>query len=200
MNAAKLAPTIATTAEVTLPTTLRRIVLMGFMGAGKTTVGRLLAESLGWEFLDLDAHIEQRTGATVPELFARDGEPKFRRLESTALANALSRNYQVLALGGGTPEQLTNRLMLEQTPGTIVIFLDAPFETLFDRCVLQTIESPSHIRPVLASPAEAQSRFTQRQPHFRRLAHHILATGELTPAEANESILQILTSTETYRR
>ena len=66
MNAAKLAPTIATTAEVTLPTTLRRIVLMGFMGAGKTTVGRLLAESLGWEFLDLDAHIEQRAGATVP--------------------------------------------------------------------------------------------------------------------------------------
>ena len=76
----------AKTSDLTLPTTLRRIVLTGFMGAGKTTVGRLLAESLGWEFLDLDAHIEQRTGATVPELFARDGEPAFRRLESTALA------------------------------------------------------------------------------------------------------------------
>jgi shikimate kinase len=193
-------PTPAATSEVRLPATLRRIVLMGFMGAGKTTVGRLLAEALGWEFLDLDAHIEQRSHATVPELFALHGEPHFRRLESTALANALSHNYAVLALGGGTPEQLTNRLMLEQTPGTIVIFLDAPFETLFDRCVLQSIESPSHIRPVLASPAEAQARFTQRQPHFRRLARHILATGELTPAETNHAILQILTNIETYKR
>ena len=200
MNAAKLAPTIATTAEVTLPTTLRHIVLMGFMGAGKTTVGRMLADSLGWEFLDLDAHIEQRAGATVPELFARDGEPKFRRLESTALANALSHSDVVLALGGGTAEQLTNRLMLEQTPGTIVIFLDAPFETLFDRCMLQSFASPEHIRPVLASPAEAQARFTQRQPHFRRLARHILSTGDLTPAETSQAILQILSNSATYAR
>jgi len=190
----------AKTAEITLPTTLRRIVLMGFMGAGKTTVGRLLAESLGWDFLDLDSHIEQRAGATVPELFARDGEPKFRRLESTALVNALSRNNTVLALGGGTPEQLTNRLLLEQTPGTIVLFLDAPFETLFDRCMLQSFASPEHIRPVLASPEEARLRYNQRQPHFRRLARHILATGELTPAETNLAILQILLANATKQR
>ena len=192
MNAAKAA--ISPSPEITLPSTVRRIVLTGFMGAGKTTVGRVLAEALGWEFLDLDAHIEQRTGATVPELFERHGEPHFRRLESSALANALSRHSTVIALGGGTPEQLTNRLLLEQTPGTVVIFLDAPFETLFDRCVLQSIESPSHIRPVLASPAEAQARFTQRQPHFRRLARHILAVGDLTPAETKQAILQILTN------
>jgi len=202
MNATRsaLAPTAQIEHQPTLPPTLRRIVLMGFMGAGKTTVGRLLAASLGWEFLDLDAHIEQRAGATVPELFARDGEPKFRRLESSALANALSHNHAVLALGGGTPEQLTNRLLLEQTPGTVVIFLDAPFETLFDRCMLQSFASPEHIRPVLASPEEAQTRFLQRQPHFRRLARHILATGDLTPAETNQSILQLLTTAGTYQR
>ena len=85
---------------------------MGFMGAGKTTVGRLLAEALGWDFLDLDEHIEARASATVPQLFERHGEPGFRRLESSALANALSRQSTVLALGGGAPEQLTNRLML----------------------------------------------------------------------------------------
>ncbi len=186
----------AKTSEIVLPATLRRIVLTGFMGAGKTTVGRLLAESLGWEFLDLDAHIEQRTGSTVPELFARDGEPKFRRLESTALANALSHNNAVLALGGGTPEQLTNRLMLEQTPNTIVIFLDAPFETLFDRCMLQSFASPEHIRPVLASPEEARARYTQRQSHFRRIARHILATGELSPAETNQAILQAISENQ----
>ena len=185
----------ATNSELQLPTTLRRIVLMGFMGAGKTTVGRLLAESLGWEFLDLDAHIESRTGCRVSELFALHGEPHFRRLESTALANALSHNHAIIALGGGTPEQLTNRLMLEQTPGTVVIFLDAPFETLFDRCMLQSIESPTHIRPVLASPDDARLRFVQRQPHFRRLARHILAVGELSPADTRRAILQILTNT-----
>jgi shikimate kinase len=190
----------AKTSDLTLPATLRRIVLTGFMGAGKTTVGRLLAESLGWEFLDLDAHIEQRTGATVPELFARDGEPAFRRLESTALANALSRHHTVIALGGGTPEQLTNRLLLEQTPGSIVLFLDAPFETLFDRCMLQSFASPEHIRPVLASPDEARLRYTQRQPYFRRLARHILATGDLTPAETNQAILQTLSPAGTNQR
>jgi shikimate kinase len=160
----------------------------------------LLAEDLGWEFLDLDAHIESRSRATVSELFALHGEPHFRRLESTALANALAHNHAIVALGGGTPEQLTNRLMLEQTPGTVVIFLDAPFETLFDRCVLQSIESPSHIRPVLASPDEARSRFHQRQPHFRRLARHTLPVGDLTPNETRQGILQILTNAETNQR
>src|ERR1700716_2717173 len=78
---------------------LRRLVLTGFMGAGKSTIGRLLA--------------------------------------SSALASALGHNHTVLALGGGTPEELTNRLLLEQTPATFTIFLDAPFPTLFDRCMPQ---------------------------------------------------------------
>src|SRR5215469_11127361 len=110
-----------------VPAHVRRIVLTGFMGAGKSTIGRLLASRLGWEFLDLDTHLENRTGATIPELFARHGETHFRRLESTALASALGRSNTVLALGGGTPEEITNRLLIEQTPDTLAIFLDAPF-------------------------------------------------------------------------
>lgn len=183
--------------EITLPTTLRRIVLMGFMGAGKTTVGRILAESLGWEFLDLDTHVETRTGATVPRLFEIHGEPKFRLFESSALANALGRSNTVLALGGGTPEQLTNRLLLEQTPGTVVIFLDGPFEVLFDRCMLQSFGSPDSLRPVLASPAEAQARFAQRQPYFRRLAHHVVSTLDKTPTENAHAILQLVSNPKT---
>src|SRR5215472_12341637 len=81
------------------PSHLRRLVLTGFMGAGKSTIGHLLASRLGWEFLDLDTHLENRTGATIPELFARHGEAHFRRLESTALASALGRSNTVLALG-----------------------------------------------------------------------------------------------------
>jgi shikimate kinase len=123
MTATQLA--CSSTARIEVPATVRRIVLTGFMGAGKTTVGRLLADALGWDFLDLDAHLEARAGATVPELFAQKGERHFRRVESSALANALSRQHTVLALGGGAPEELTNRLLLEQTPGTLVISLHA---------------------------------------------------------------------------
>ncbi len=178
---------------ITLPATLQRIVLTGFMGAGKTSVGRILAELLGWNFLDLDHHLEVRAGASIAALFETHGEPHFRRLESSALANALARPQTVLALGGGTPEQLTNRLLLEQTPGTLVVFLDAPFETLFDRCMLQSFASPDHIRPVLASPIEAQARFQTRQPLYKRLARLTVPSGTLTPAEAAESIVHSLT-------
>ena len=170
-----------------LPASLRRIVLTGFMGAGKSTVGRLLASRLGWEFLDLDAHIESRTGSTISDLFARHGEPHFRRLESTALASALSRSNTVLALGGGAPEEITNRLLIEQTPGTLAVFLDAPFPMLFDRCMLQEIA-----RPVLADPELAELRFARRRPFYSRLAQITVETSQLSPAETVDSILSAL--------
>jgi shikimate kinase len=164
---------------------LRRLVLTGFMGAGKSTIGRLLASRLNWNFLDLDAHLEARTGATIPQLFERHGEAHFRRLESSALASALGQNNTVLALGGGTPEELTNRLLLEQTPATFTIFLDAPFPTLFDRCMLQDIA-----RPVLADPTAAQLRFQKRHPLYRRLANLTLDTADQTPEQTVEAILK----------
>jgi shikimate kinase len=167
------------------PPHLRRLVLTGFMGAGKSTIGRLLAARIGWNFLDLDAHLEARTGATIPQLFERHGEAHFRRLESSALASALGQNHTVLALGGGTPEELTNRLLLEQTPATFTIFLDAPFPTLFDRCMLQDIA-----RPVLRDPAAAQQRFQKRHPLYRRLANLTIDTADQTPEQTVETILK----------
>ena len=142
---------------------LKRLVLTGFMGAGKSTVGRLLAERLGWEFLDLDVLVESRSGLTVSEIFSTRGEAHFRRLETQELAAALGRGNIVLALGGGAPESLTNRLLLEQTPATETVFLDASFATLFDRCMLQALNAPPvtpaiaaqpiQLRPLLADPS-----------------------------------------------
>lgn len=171
-------------AESAIPPHLRRLVLTGFMGAGKSTIGRLLASRLGWTFLDLDAHLEQRTGATIPQLFERHGEARFRRLESTALVSALGHTNTVLALGGGTPEGLTNRLLLEQTPATFTIFLDAPFPILFDRCILQGID-----RPVLADPDAAQLRFATRHPLYLRVAHLTLDTAALTSEETVDALI-----------
>ena len=185
-------PVPASTASA--PAHLRRLVLTGFMGAGKTTVGRLLADRLGWEFLDLDTYIESRTGVAVPSIFAQHGERHFRKLESQALASVLGLHNVVLALGGGTPEILTNRLLLEQTPATATVFLDAPFSVLFDRCVLQALDPGATGRPNLADPAAAEARFVERQPLYRRLAHHTIDTASLSTEQTVTALLARLNS------
>jgi shikimate kinase len=187
-------PVTETPTSVTPPPGLRRLLLTGFMGAGKSTIGRLLAARLNWDFLDLDASIEARTGLPIPSIFDLHGEARFRQLESEALASALGRNDIVLALGGGAPEVLTNRLLIEQTPATSTIFLDAPFATLYDRCILQ-----SQLRPVLADPVAAEARFQARHPLYRRLAQHTIVTASLTTEETVDAILGRLNSTPELR-
>lgn len=187
MSPAQTTTTINPLERATVPLRLKRLVLTGFMGAGKSTVGRLLAARTGFTFLDLDTHLERRAGATIPQLFERHGEARFRRLESIALASALAASNTILALGGGTPEELTNRLLLEQTPGTFTIFLDAPFPTLFDRCMLQDIA-----RPVLQDPAAAELRFARRRPLYARLAQLTIDTTDLAPEETVDAILAAL--------
>ena len=190
---------IAAAAEVLpdLPATLTRIVLTGFMGAGKSTVGRALADRLGWAFLDLDDLIEDLAGLSIPEIFATLGEPQLRRLESRALARGLARLHTVLALGGGAPETLGNRLLIEQTPGTLAIFLDAPFPALFDRCMLQSLHPSAAVRPNLADPAAAEARFRLRHPMYRRLAQHTLETSTLTAEGTVSALLNLLTGNVT---
>jgi shikimate kinase len=169
---------------------IERLVLTGFMGSGKTVIGRQLAAALGWEFQDLDTEIERRCGLSVPEIFARFGEPHFRRQESAALAALLGRTRVVIALGGGAPEDLGNRLLLEQTPSTEVIFLAAPFATLVARCEAQPNATA---RPVLADREKAAQRFETRQRIYHRIANHKLETSTMTPDETLEALLTHLT-------
>lgn len=224
MNAAVTEPASQPIDPMALLPCHRRLVLTGFMGAGKTTVGRLLAARLGWDFLDLDALIEARAGTTVPAIFSAHGEAHFRRLESQALASALGRNHIVLGLGGGAPEVLTNRLLLEQTPGTATVFLDAPFSVLFDRCMIQALnpeiphssgpasevtdtavsfsnKTPSALlgqaRPIFADPAAAEARFRTRQPIYRRLARHTIETADLSSDQTVAAILAQLIQAQT---
>ena len=197
-------PTAESAAEphtiATQPAHLRRLVLTGFMGAGKTTVGRLLAGHLGWEFLDLDDYIESRTGLAIPSIFAAHGEPHFRKLESEALASALGRANIVLSLGGGAPETLTNRLLLEQTPATATVFLDAPFATLYDRCMLQALNPGATARPNLADPAAAERRFAVRHPIYTRLASHTVDTASLSTEQTVATLLARLHLPKPRRR
>jgi shikimate kinase len=174
------------------PVSVDRVVLTGFMGSGKTTVGRLLAERLGWTFHDLDDEIERRTGKTVPEIFAQSGEGAFRRQESAALASVLGQHHIVLALGGGAPETFTNQLLLEQTPHTAVVYLKAPLETLVARCERQAEDSGATERPLLG---EAKDRFARRHPIYERLARHRVTTTEMEAAEVVSAILESLQNT-----
>jgi len=119
----------------------RCVLLCGLMGSGKSRVGRALASRLGWDFIDTDERIERAAGMKISEIFARDGEPAFRRLESEAL-QALPTERCVVALGGGAVVSAENRRVLREK-GTLV-WLDAPPETLVARM------GESQKRPLLA--------------------------------------------------
>jgi shikimate kinase len=116
------------------------IVLIGFMGAGKSTIGRLLAERLGQPFLDSDLVIEQRAGLAVREIFERDGEPAFRELEHQVVADLLAGPQTVLALGGGAPQDERTRRLL----GTAqVVYLRVSYQEALQRV------SNDRFRPLL---------------------------------------------------
>ena len=171
------------------PDVLDRIVLTGFMGSGKTTAGALLADRLGWNFIDLDREIEARHQRTVPQLFAEHGEAHFRHLESATLASLLGQRRVVVALGGGAPEELGNRLLLEQTPHTAVVYLAAPFNTLIARCDLQATDPAATARPNHADLNLAERRFRLRRPHYERIAAHTVHTDDLNVDQTVDSIL-----------
>lgn len=111
------------------------IFLAGFMGSGKSTIGRLLAEALDWKFVDIDAEIERQAGCSIPEIFASQGEERFRDFEHAALRIQVELGQfgtpRVVALGGGTYTFERNRALLRQVGPTL--WLDAPAETLWER-------------------------------------------------------------------
>ncbi len=174
------------------PSGVSRIVLTGFMGSGKTSAGVLLAERLGWRFLDLDREIEARHNRTVPRIFSESGEAHFRHLESATLASLLGQHDVVIALGGGAPEELGNRLLLEQTPHTAVVYLSASFDVLVARCAQQAADPTATERPNLADLTLAERRFHLRRPHYERIAAHTIDTAPLTPAQTADAVLDAL--------
>jgi shikimate kinase len=162
---------------------LRRIVLTGFMGSGKSTVGPLLAARLGWSFLDVDEAIEAEAGATIAELFARHGEASFREREQAAIARLCAGEALVLALGGGAIEHAGTRALLLTAPGTLLIHLEVELATTLARCC-----GTEHTRPILADQANLASRYARRLPLYRT-AHVSIPVDALTPAEAVDAIL-----------
>jgi shikimate kinase len=163
-------------------------VLTGFMGAGKSTIGPLLAQRLGWNFLDIDTSIESSIGMTVAEIFAQQGEAAFRALEAEAIRNHSTRQNLVLALGGGAIETETTRELLATLDHACVLFLDAPLDTLIARCLAQPAAAE---RPVLADREGLLRRFNARLPYYRA-AHLTVTTAGLSPQAVVTCILEAL--------
>ena len=162
----------------------RRIVLTGFMGSGKTTVGPLVAERLGWSFVDVDDVIAAEARTTIPEIFLSEGEAEFRRRERAAIASLARGEELVLALGGGAVEDEATRELLLSAAETLMVHLDVELETALERC-----KGTEHLRPVLADDANLASRYERRLPLYR-MAHVSLKVDALTPEQVADAIVR----------
>ncbi len=162
---------------------IKRIVLTGFMGSGKSTVGPLVAARLGWRFVDADNVIEAEAGCTIAEMFVRHGEAAFRDLEHATIARLAANGNLVLALGGGAIERAETRALLLTGEGTLLVHLEVALETTLARC-----GGTERKRPVLADRANLESRYARRLPLYRT-AHVSVAADALTPDEVAEAVL-----------
>lgn len=164
----------------------RNLVLIGLMGAGKTTVGRLLAERLDRPFCDTDAMVEAETGRRVADIFADDGERVFREHEAEAVRHVAALHGQVVAAGGGAVCTPGNATQLRMT-GELVL-LDA------DPSVLAERVGRGNLRPMVAGAEDVAERLAdlrrRRDADYADAAHHTVHTDGKTPEDIVEEILQ----------
>jgi shikimate kinase len=162
---------------------VERVVLLGFMAAGKTAVGAELARRLGWEHVDLDREIERREGRSVARIFAEDGEARFRQLEARATGDLAARSGVILSPGGGW---ITGAGNLEALgAATLSVWLQVSAE----EAVRRASGAPG-VRPLLAGPdplAAARALLEARAPLYARAALHV-DTGGRTPSAVAEII------------
>lgn len=163
------------------------VCLTGFMGSGKSTTGRLLASQLGWSFVDLDRRITDAAGQSIPEIFARKGEPEFRRLETEQLSRliaeaAADQKPRIVSLGGGTLVQPQNIARLRES-GAVLIWLDCPIEELLLRCAQITD------RPLFRDEASFRRLYQERLPFYEMSDYHV--DSSVPPARLVEKILAL---------
>ena len=159
------------------------VTLTGFMGSGKTTVGKVLADFLGCPFMDLDDLVVKKAGKSIPEIFAQDGEAAFRQVEARILRQTVVKYGEttaVLALGGGAVTTPASASLLHEK--TVCIYLRATLDTLLGRLAGETSGRP-------LADASLADRLASREPIYEETAHVIIDTDGLTPDEVADEII-----------
>ena len=166
------------------------ITLTGLRGSGKSTVGPLLAARLGWDFFDADDELERRTGRTIADIFAADGEPGFRAIERGVMADLLGRTELVIAAGGGT---LMDEGTRERAARGFVVYLTAPPEVLARRVAGD--DANAGRRPALSTAVpldEMRAVFDRRDPIYRGCADLVVPVADADPGEIAATIFREL--------
>lgn len=159
------------------------LFLIGFMGAGKTTVGRHLARLLGFDFVDLDERIVASEGRGLPQIFAEEGETYFRRAETGILGSLRGRSRLVVACGGGTYDHQESRRLIDQSG--LAVWIQVPLSEALRRC------AGGAGRPLIKDQAQAEALYLRRLPSYRAAPLHVDAEG-LSPEEVAERIAGLL--------
>ena len=164
----------------------KNIFLVGFMGAGKSTVGRILAEKLGYGFCDADKYIEEQAGTTITQIFADHGEDHFRDMESESTETLAAGDNQVIATGGGVVQRDRNWDAMKA--GGTTIYLRATVESVWERI------KDDDTRPLLQvdNPVDtARELLTKRTPMYEK-ADIIIDTDNLSPEQVADHVLSKL--------
>jgi shikimate kinase len=141
------------------------LYLVGFMASGKTTVGRALAQELGWPFIDIDTEIEAREGSAISQIFLERGESRFREVETEVIRQFSGGSSAVVALGGGAFVQPANRELIANHG--VTVWLDCPLEIIRKRL------GDDSTRPLAANRNGLEKLFADRRPHYARADYRI---------------------------
>lgn len=163
------------------------IFLIGYRGSGKTTVAEVLAQLLGWKWLDADAELERKQGKTIKQIFADEGEAAFRDYEAAILAEIADGNRQIVALGGGVVLREMSRKLLRERGQ--VVWLKAPAEVLFERILAD--KTTAERRPNLTAQGgidEIRTLLALREPLYAAVAD-LQAEADRPPAEIADAII-----------
>lgn len=164
------------------------LVLIGYRGTGKSSLAQMLAARLGWKWVDTDALVEAQAGCSIAEIFARQGEPAFRDLESAALARLAASDRTVVATGGGIVLREANRSVLRAL-GPVVWLMATP-QTILARLAQDptTRDRRPNLTP-LGGAAEIEQLLAARRPLYGELARFAVDTDERTPGQLADEIL-----------